>query len=344
MKRFSLILLYLTILCLLLWQLPWCYNFFAVKSDKSPFTLYSTVIGDFVQMIPQNEKGVVRCDMNGKTYTEAEFDSILPTFYARQLMADERFPDSINGVKVTPREIQVSNFTFRCSPSDINAPKIGLYPLLESMSRRVDLVMPDDVFRITSVGIQFVDIASNQVKTEKSQLFTEAMLNKGFCFPAVEIAGNPTTRKEYDEGYLLLDANHRLFHLKQMRGRPFVRLIMNKSQSKFQHLFITEFKNRKTLAFMTDSNNEFYVLNSKTYEIRKAGVKKYNPETDGLVILGDMFNWTVKVMTPTNTHYYALDANDYSLVKYHDENRELGTLPGLNFTSYLDKFVVPRFY
>ena len=50
MRRFSTILLYVTIAFLLLWQLPWCYNFFVVKPEKTPFTLYSFVIGDFAQM------------------------------------------------------------------------------------------------------------------------------------------------------------------------------------------------------------------------------------------------------------------------------------------------------
>lgn len=49
-------------------------------------------------------------------------------FYARQLMSDERFPDSSIGVAVTPRMAQTENFTFRSVPSDINAPRIELYP------------------------------------------------------------------------------------------------------------------------------------------------------------------------------------------------------------------------
>lgn len=36
MRRFSTILLYVTIAFLLLWQLPWCYNFFVVKPEKTP--------------------------------------------------------------------------------------------------------------------------------------------------------------------------------------------------------------------------------------------------------------------------------------------------------------------
>ena len=97
MRRFSTILLYVTIAFLLLWQLPWCYNFFVVKPEKTPFTLYSFVIGDFAQMGQEEGKGSVRRDLAGNIYSEAAFDSILPMFYFRQLMSDERFPDTIQG-------------------------------------------------------------------------------------------------------------------------------------------------------------------------------------------------------------------------------------------------------
>ena len=59
MKRFSTLLLYVTIAFLLLWQLPWCYNFFVVKPEKTPFTLYSFVIGDFALMGQEEGKGTV---------------------------------------------------------------------------------------------------------------------------------------------------------------------------------------------------------------------------------------------------------------------------------------------
>ena len=65
MKRFSTLLLYVTIAFLLLWQLPWCYNFFVVKPEKTPFTLYSFVIGDFALMGQEEGKGTVRRDAAG---------------------------------------------------------------------------------------------------------------------------------------------------------------------------------------------------------------------------------------------------------------------------------------
>ena len=80
-------------------------------------------------------KGSVRRDLAGNIYSEAAFDSILPMFYFRQLMSDERFPDTIQGIAVTPKMVQTENFNFRSVPSDINAPSFGLYPPMTKLYR-----------------------------------------------------------------------------------------------------------------------------------------------------------------------------------------------------------------
>lgn len=344
MKRFSQVFFYLTIALLLLWQLPWCYSFFAAKPSRTPFSIYSPILGDFLSMGTEEGKGMVRRDQSGNVYTQEQTDSLLPFFYIRQLMADERFPDSINGVAITPREVQLTNFSFRSSASDINASKIALYPLLESMSGRVDLTMPDDVFRITPKGIEFIKMKTNVVDADKSRQFTEAMKKKGFMFPARRLAGNPTTRKEYDEGYLILDDEGKLFHLKQTKGRPYVRAIALPEGVKPKYLFLTEFKSRQTLGFLTDVDNNFYVLNNKTYDLVKSGIPSFNPEQDALSIYGNMFDWTVCIKTEDADAYYALDADDYSLIKSLSYPTKSSGMQLLHFTSSKDKYVKPRMF
>lgn len=342
MKLFSQLFLALTILLTLGWQLPWCYAFLHTQSSKHPFTLYSYLIDDFLSMGYSEGNGVIRRDQTGNCYTQEQTDSLLPMFYVRQLMADGRFPDSIQGTPVTPREIQRSNFNFRVTASDINRPIIPLYPLLESMSGRIDLQMPDDVFRITSQGIEFVTMENNTVNTEKSKLFTETMKKKGFVFPNKYIAGNPTTQKEYDEGYLILDATGQLYHLKQTKGRPFVRFIQLPANMKLQYLFITEFSDRKTLGYLVDENHRFYILNTENYEIISTQIDNYNPETDNLTIFGNRFDWTICISTRAYEHYYALKTADYSLIKSISFPAMSPQIPGLHFTSSQDKYVKPR--
>lgn len=284
----------------------------------------------------------VRESQSGVQYTQEQVDSLLPFFYMRQLMADERFPDTINGVGFTPREAQMAAFSFRSNPMDINVVKIPLYPLLESKSGRVDLVMPDDVFRGTDSGIEFIQSKTNTIDERKGRMFTDMMLKKGFAFPIRYISGNPTARKEYDEGYLLLDSNGKLFHLKQTVGRPYVRHIELPGDVKAKYLFITEFKDRKTLGFITDEDNRLYVLNNGSYDLVKTGVERFNPETDALSIFGNLFDWTVCVKRHDGSYYYALDAKDYSLIRSLSIPGEGGNIFGLHFTSPSDKYVKPR--
>ncbi|MDR1005051.1 MAG: DUF4857 domain-containing protein [Prevotellaceae bacterium] len=329
MVRFSKIFLALTIALLLCWQLPWCYTFFFAKAVKMPFTLYSSVLGDFVSM---------------GQYTRNQTDSLLPFFYVRQLTADERFPDSVAGVPVTPREVQQTNFTFRSTPSAINVNSVPLYPLLESRSGRVDLEMSDDVFRITSRGLTFITMHTNQVDTAKSRLFTEAMKVAGFAFPARTLNGNPTTRKEYDEGYLMLDRDGKLFHLKMVKGQPYIRAIALPGEVEPKHLFVTEYRSRKTLGFFTDNHNRLYVVDSGTYHIRRTGVTAYNPETDEITICGNLIDWTVRVRSDRTDAYYALRADNYTLIRSIENPSLTSPMSGLHFTSRKDNDVKARWF
>lgn len=134
-----------------------------------------------------------------------------------------RFPSQIEGVAVDVGDAERSGFIFRTSPSEINRRSPGLYQLLESRPARVDFKSPTDVFRITGEGIEFVDMETNTLDREKSDAFTRAMRDEGFAFPARVVAGNASTRKEYDNGYFIADNEFKVYHLKQVRGRPFVR-------------------------------------------------------------------------------------------------------------------------
>lgn len=350
MIRYSKLLLYFTILVLLLWILPWTYDFLTSKASKTPFTLYSGVIGDYA-ILESLDKELIRKDRQGNIYSEKEFDSILPMFYYRQLIADGRLPAEMNGIQLNPKIIQTENFIFRHSPNESNRPIIGLYPLLESCSGRVDLTMPDDVFRIND-RMEFIDIESNSVNEKKSGLFTNALQKKEFSFPARIIAGNPTTRKDYDEGYLLTDSKNQLFHLKQMVGRPFVRKIDIPDSIVIKYIFLTEFKNRKILAFLTDTENRLYTLLAKSYRLVPLPVAQFDPAYQYISIIGNLFDWTINVSDIQTDTYYAIDAQDYSLLKKMEridstvslsEKIRKYILPiQLTFTSPQDKWVKAR--
>lgn len=345
--------LFLCAVCVALfaWIVPWAYHFATDGSAKTPFTLYSSLVGDFAQA-QSGDGGIRYTDCGGNVYTEAQFDSILPAFYYRQLMSDGRLPDSLCGVAVNPKVIQMSNFNFRTSPSDVNRRQVALYPLLESMSGRVDLQMPDDVFRITADGIEFVDMASNAVNRDKSDRFTQMLRKKGFAFPARIVAGNGTNRKEYDNGYLLVDADGRLFNLKMQRGRSYVRAIGLPDSVEVCHLFVTEFRDRRALAFVSDAQKRFWMLEAGTYALRQIDIPPFDPTCESLSIIGNLCDWTLCVTSLHDKRYYAVSADGLRRLKtleIPDGEPTLAQKVGkwllpvqLRFQSPLDRDVRPR--
>lgn len=349
MIKYSKAFLFITVILLLMWGLPWAWHFLFAKPGSYPFTIYSCVAHQFVA-VDRSSGSVAYLGEDGTIYTEKQFDSILPTLYNRQLVSDGRFPAQINGVEIDNRTLQIEKFMFRHKPSDINVKRPGLYPLFEGMSGRVDLQMPGDVFRMSN-RMEFVDMEENQVNEERSQRFIQALLDKGFHFPAGVIAGDQNVRKEYDEGYLMTDREGQMFHVKRLKDRPFVRNT-EISGVKVKYIFPTTFRNRRFYGFISDEDQNFYVLNAKTYELKPLPIPALNPEKETITIFGDPFYWTVQVLGEDGLKIYAIDANDYSLVATkvipaeESQAAKIGKyiFPAeLSFTVSTDQYVWPRF-
>ena len=343
MKQFANILLCFTVVVLLLWQLPWLINFVSTpQGGGGHFTLYSPLVNDFIYNDIDQDNKLHRYGTDGHEYTEAETDSLLPFFYMRQLVADGRWSDTILGRAVSPQEVKAASMIERINPRDVNSRPAALYPLLESMPKRVELDMPNDVFRITTEGIEFIVMETNQINESKSQRYTKALLDKGFKFPARQVSGNPTTRKAYDEGYLLLDANNQLFQLKRCAGRPFVKAFDIPEGIILTHIFEIEPAGRQLRGFATDADQHFYVL-TPDYKLAQVEIDHFDPTSERLMIIGNLLDWTLSVTTDDGVHYYALSADDYHLLRRYDVTYPTGGVPGLHFTSGADTYCYPRF-
>mgnify|MGYP002547977519 CR=1 FL=1 len=335
---------------LLAWLLPWCYAFVFASPSWSPFTLYSCVTHGFASVDFDRENNVAGRDLQGNTYTQQQFDSILPTFYYRQLAAEGRFPSEIEGVAVESRDVERTNFMFRTSPGEINRRRPTVYQLLESMPDRIDLEPATDVFRITGEGIEFVDMETNTIDQKKSAAFTKVLRDKGFSFPARVVSGNPSTRKRYDNGYLLLDATGTPFQMKQLCGRPFVRRIERPDSVTFTHAFVTEFPDKRLLGFLGDDRGGIHALEAD-YSLHCLPLHPVDLRRERLIVVGDCFYWTAITERQGFERLTAVNARDYSLAAEHEtdfpapkwEQTRKYLFPfRLVFTASSDKYIKPR--
>lgn len=311
MKNITYILILVSTI-LLGWLLPWAYQLANPQKESYPFPYYSCITNSFCYTVP-GEKNTLRLDAKGNKYSEAEFDSILPFFYFRQLVKDDRLPDSILGVKVTPKFINTTNFFYRYRPKDKHTPKIKLYPLFESMGKKVDIEMPGDVFRFND-KIEFVDAETNTVLDEKSKLYMEQYEKKGFVPPVKFIAGTPSTRKPYDEGYFIVDAKSQVFHLKKVNGKPFLKNIGIDVSISPSFIATTEYPSKNIYGFLFGEDNRIYAISTDKYKLINIPVPAFSQNLDDLLIMGNMFHWNVRVINNAGLTAYALDAELFNKI------------------------------
>jgi hypothetical protein len=282
------------------------------KVPKSPVVYYSCVLDDFV--IVDGDK---RVDTKGNSYNSTEYNSILPLMFFRQLMTDGTMPDSIKGVKMEPSSIGRASGFFRYTPRYLNAPQPSLYPMIESASGKVNLTMPDDYFRIDK-RMEFIVAKTNKIDEEKSALFTLALTEKGFVFPAKIIAGLPTTRKSCDEGYFVTDANNSLFQVKMVKGQPVVTKIETPEKFDIVYIAAVDIRSKEYYCVVVTRNQGIYLVMDKVYDLQRLPVEGFDPETMTLKMGSDLFN---KCITINGENWYkAVAVNDmYEIIDTHEE-------------------------
>lgn len=295
---------------LLLWILPWIYNMLAPVEKGETFIYYSPLLDDFITRQDGNF-----VDMQGNRYTQQQTDSLLPYFFYRQLLSEGRLPDSLFGQPMDTKVLRREQFTFKTSPAQLNKPRVPLYELFDSQSGRVDLQMPEDVFRLTNTGIEFITAQTNTINKDKSLMFTSVLRAHGFQFPANLVWGNPSARRPYDNGFLLTDSNGKLFNLRMAKGSPVVRNIPLPDDVRPIALFTTEYDNMRNIGFVVDDQYRVYVINRQTLQLQQIGIPEYNPWQMQILIMGNMHDWTIRLYTATDSRYYAINATDYSLIR-----------------------------
>jgi len=293
--------------------LPQLYWMAFDKPISIPLAHYSCIIDDFTIY---NVKDKTYQDAEGHSYTRDEYEQLLPLRYITQLTMDERMPDSIKGVESDMHVFARARSFTRIRPVDFHLPQAKLYPLIESESGRARLELPDDVFRV-DWRVDFIDCNTNEVNEEKSRLFSAALYHKGFAFPAKMIAGLPTTRKSRDDGYFIIDAEDQLFHLKMIKGEPYIKKVEIPEGLQFKHIQCVDNKDRLYYAYLLGEDGGIYILTQDDYKLIRWPIDDYLADEHTLLISGDYFNYHVSIQSKDKLKCYALNKN-YEVVDTYE--------------------------
>ncbi len=363
MKKLSTILLYILSIAVLSWFLPWLYALLTPTPSAEPFCAFSPVNGQWIisRSAPGEKPQITVAspfsndplNENDIRLTVAMRDSLVPQLYYRQLIAHDLLPDSIAGKETSVHNLRTKEVFFNNSPREINKHTPGVWLMMESMPVRVDLSDPEETFRFTADGIEFIRMADNTVNTDRSCRFTEAMKSRGFTFPAIDLSANISSKKAYDEGYLMTDYDGKLYHVKQQAGRPYVAQFSLPDSVKISKAIIWEESDRSLLGMAVDTDGHPYLLKTDGHLAVRlpAGSIKVNPRSQTLMAMGNLFNITLRLSDSDGTQWLTFDADDLSLAGslYFPRQKSAAATAAryifpytLSFVSVYDSLAYPR--
>jgi hypothetical protein len=330
---------------LALWIVPWICAIITAKPFSAPFTMYSPILHDFTYIDRSGGKALKLIDSKGNVHG----DEVQPLFYYMVLTGRGALPKEIEGHKITPELVKKYRYSMSEKPQYVNAKPAPAQLLMESVPVRLELQDPEHAMIFHKDGLHIYEMNSNSEDKAKTEAFTKALAEIGFSFPAKLTSGNPTHRKEFDEGYLLTDSAGRLYQLKMTDGRPEARHFSSADGISIKYISIVEISSREILGYVVDNDNVFYVLRPSGELIKTEAV--WNPQKENLYISGDLLYHTIKASDSDGERIYALRTSDFSfenkMERRYDKPQSFNicrwVLPfRLYFVSGNDSYVKPR--
>jgi hypothetical protein len=318
MLRLSRICIIVLAVAVMAFHLPGLYWKGVEKKTYRPFILYSAVEDCFMFRRSAEFSQSIFADEAGVEYDRVEFEKRTPFFNYRNLSKWDLMPVEVKGEWYYEDVIRGNMQFVRVDPNDLHTPQIDLYPLFESQSMFAGLENPPDMFRITT-RMEFIVAATNEVDEEKSGGFTRALQDAGFRFPARYVAGNPTTRKAFDEGYLIVDDRGTLFHVKMVEGAPWCVNTGITPEGGVRFMVLRENGRREFYGALITGDDRLHLISYDGYRLIPLPVEGYEPDRMMFQMITDPLNRTLiyKDLDEDVIHCVLTDP-EYNLVRTWD--------------------------
>ncbi len=318
MKVFANVSIYILSIFSLSWALPYAYDFVFSKEVSKTALFYSPIDKIMVyteQLRIDDEKAreksenhhadVVYKDALGNYFTREEFEAKIPFIYFRNMEMRGLLPLEIDGQSFDRAQIEAHRRVLEIPAYAMldKSHEYEIYPLLESNPSQVALVLPPNRFRMTNNSMEFIDSDINKIDSEMTALYTEALIENNFAFPAKKVWGNYTIFKPYDAGVFVLDSKDEVYHVLRVNAKPKIEKVIFKEKIVPQKILITETQDRKFYGLVVDIQDKVYLMQVDDYALTQIPSAHYNAKTMDYKVLLDPLYLTA--IYSDNTRIYA---------------------------------------
>jgi len=299
-------LLFVTCLCCAVWVPVALDAVFDLRAVRS-VVLYSPVADAFLiqeylpgwrqAALPEEtaallEHGMIHRRQDGSVMSRTDFENALPFLYAEGMRVRGLVPVVINGTPYDLEALRRGKLILGLRPPEI-APRRndpGLHALIDSRPDRVNLIFPEDRFRLRG-RLEFVNADNNAPDMGLTDAVNATLAREGFVFPATAAFGRDTIIKPWDAGWFLLDAEGALFNLRRVRDIPVVRRVRFPEGARAVHVQVQETRDGGAEGLAIGAHNEVFVLNADL-SVTRLACDGYDPARHWLKVVLDPVNET----------------------------------------------------
>ncbi len=314
----------------LLFALPALFDKIAGPPGEEPLVFYSPILGQFIyQRSPGSHRFEYR-DEEDREYSRQEFEELLPFVYFRNLERRNLLPVTVAGRLFHLEDIAAERQGLEIRARHLRGhfPQIPLYPLFNTDPETAMMPFPEELFRFTDRGMEFVNADFNRVDPELSLRFTRVLEEAGFVFPATLIAGRPTNLKPFDDGYFIRDASGQLFHLRRERNQPVVHNLGLDRTMDIADIVVSEHERCEFRGLIITRKGQILLISWNDYRLIPLPVEGYDPARMDIRLLIDPLYRTLTVSSADVVSAVTMDAAYQPLRRFTLPRHSLET-PGL---------------
>ena len=277
LSRYALIVLAILVMSV---YLPMLYQKVFVAKTGRTHLFYSPVIKKFVFREIVKDHRFLTQDETGRNLDRKTFETLIPFIYYKNMELWGLLPFEIDDQSFDKETIKANRQVVELKPRMIAdcSPQDEIYPLIESQPDQALLVFPKDRFRITD-RMEFVNADNNTVDEGLSRVFTRALKEVGFKFPARLVAGKGTILKPFDEGYFVVDIAGAVFHIKRVRGKPLCVRTPIPADLGIRSIRISENRKKEFYGMLLTDSGKLFLISYDNYRLIPLPVDNYNPDT-----------------------------------------------------------------
>ena len=310
--------------------LPQGYDKIFGQAKGQPLLFFSPISKSFIYRESLGGHQFNYLDDQGKRYDRAGFEAQLPFLYYKNLERQGLLPITIAGLRYDQKTIKQQRQGFEIKNRHLNghSPQIPLYPLFNNDPQVTMMPFPEDVFRFSKQGMEFINADANKVDQELTSTFTAALSRAGFVFPATVIGGKTTNLKPFDEGFFIRDTAGHVFHVKRQLDKPLVVKTPIPAELAIRDIIVSENRRKEFYGLLISEQGGLYLLTYDNYRLIQLPVNGFNPEHSDLKILINPLYRTVIVSQPKQVTATAMDRH-YQKLGHFTVQRRPGLSPAL---------------